>query len=318
MPVHWSVANTRSPELLLARVHPISTVELSKKDEDYLAWIAQVLIDYIQDNSVWGIELNSLSDTVRRIVGLVMFRHGNLDLLNIERSGRTFIQRMQQQLHGEQPQQNIIINQDPQQVFVQRPQPDIVVRQQAAQNIVVQQLAPRIIVQQQDNSVTNPPGPELRRSFEEEQKEKEESFKRRYDEENHGKARLREATEIATQVSEDDSGSNTDDDDEDKKIDPYEAMGLRDRYQTSMDVTRSTYNTLALIFHSDKRMNKTEQQIKHAAKRMYEINKAKDILLDVERRQAFDEEGAVYEYEFEEWKSNNGSGGKGKGKYIGP
>ncbi|KAF1847800.1 uncharacterized protein K460DRAFT_265849, partial [Cucurbitaria berberidis CBS 394.84] len=68
---------------------------------------------------------------------------------------------------------------------------------------------------------------------------------------------------------------------------------------------KSTYSRLALILHPDRQMAKTETQKRKAATRMCDINRAKEILLDVERRRAFDEAGAVYSHEFQEWKKSS-------------
>ncbi|KAJ4377282.1 hypothetical protein N0V83_000106 [Neocucurbitaria cava] len=257
--------------------------------------------------------------------------------------------------------QKIIVQQQqaPPPIVVQQPQP-IIVRQQEPQRIIVQQRqGPQIVYQQQANLIQNPPGPtlsnaeeeEFKRRFEEEERKKreredtlrrqfeeEEDFRRRHEQEQRLTARNPESsTPIPRTIEPDsDSDSDSDSDEDEKKFDPYEALGLHDRQRTSLDVIRSTYNNLVLIFHPDKQIGKTAQQIKHAAKRMYDINKAKDILLDEERRRAYDEAGAVFEYEFEEWKRmtskcgglcgekiavangdlGGAGGGKGKNKYI--
>jgi hypothetical protein len=87
-------------------------------------------------------------------------------------------------------------------------------------------------------------------------------------------------------------------------FDPYEALGLQDRERTPEHAIRSTYSRLALIVHPDKQVGKTAAQRKHAAKRMSEINRAKGLLLDAERRKAYDEVGAVFDWQFEQWKKN--------------
>lgn len=86
-----------------------------------------------------------------------------------------------------------------------------------------------------------------------------------------------------------------------EKPDPYKALGLRKRERSSLDTVKSTYSCLALLSHPDGQTIKPPIQRKHAPKRMCEINVARDILFDAERRRAYDEVEAVYTFEFEEW-----------------
>ncbi|KAF2844952.1 hypothetical protein T440DRAFT_409113 [Plenodomus tracheiphilus IPT5] len=83
---------------------------------------------------------------------------------------------------------------------------------------------------------------------------------------------------------------------------------------------QSTYTRLAMLNHPDKQVGKPADQQKRAAKRMCEINQAKGILCEEERRRAYDEVGAVFQFEYEAWKKSNeqeSSGYKGPaGKYY--
>ena len=178
--------------------------------------------------------------------------------------------------------------------------------------------------------------------------EKEESIKRTLDEDISREMQAPKPPRYDVQSTKNDSDSDSDSSSDEKKFDPYEAMGLHDRGRTPEDVIKSTYNRLALILHPDRQSGKSQEQKKRTAKRMCEINRAKEILLDAERRRAFDEVGALYLHEVTEWRKQSkytyklfkivditnievdggfdgsqppgpgGAGGKGKNKYIPP
>jgi hypothetical protein len=124
------------------------------------------------------------------------------------------------------------------------------------------------------------------------------------------------------------------------KLNLYWSLGLDERTHPSSTEIKEAYKALSLRHHPDR--NPSE----HSAQRMREINQAKAILIDdLERKQAYDEDGIIKEHHFLEWKKRRegvvryeagasakgngkeneddgkgGSGsyaGKGKGKYYG-
>jgi hypothetical protein len=100
----------------------------------------------------------------------------------------------------------------------------------------------------------------------------------------------------------------SDSDDEDSKTDPYKFLGLEHRGKTPIADIRTMSRVLKEIHSVDKRANMSEDEKRHAEKRLVEIDLALKILLDSERKRAFDEAGVIWPYPFEAWKK--------KSKYI--
>jgi hypothetical protein len=97
----------------------------------------------------------------------------------------------------------------------------------------------------------------------------------------------------------------------------YWSLGLDERTHPSSTQIKEAYKSLSLKHHPDR--NPSE----HSAQRMREINQAKAILIDdLERKQAYDEDGIIKEHHFLDWKKRRegvvryeaGGSAKGKGK----
>jgi hypothetical protein len=87
-----------------------------------------------------------------------------------------------------------------------------------------------------------------------------------------------------------------DSDDEEKRFDPYAALGLENREQTSAGDIRITKRKL------EEKYNDGQQASKE---RLAEIKMATDILLDPEWKRAYHEVGAVYKGDFEAWRKRS-------------
>jgi hypothetical protein len=107
------------------------------------------------------------------------------------------------------------------------------------------------------------------------------------------------------------------------KVNLYWSLGLDERTHPSSTQIREAYKALSLAHHPDRSSHKTEAQREHSAQRMREINQAKAILIDdLERKQAYDEDGIIKEHHFLEWKKRRegvvryeaGASAKGNGK----
>jgi hypothetical protein len=101
------------------------------------------------------------------------------------------------------------------------------------------------------------------------------------------------------------------------KVNLYWSLGLDERTHPSSTQIKEAYKSLSLKHHPD--CNPSE----HSAQRMREINQAKAILIDdLERKQAYDEDGIIKEHHFLDWKKRRegvvryevGGSAKGKGK----
>tara|TARA_R110002003_G_scaffold145_4_gene13376 strand:- start:7345 stop:7605 length:261 start_codon:yes stop_codon:yes gene_type:complete len=69
-------------------------------------------------------------------------------------------------------------------------------------------------------------------------------------------------------------------------------------------VISQAYKSIALRHHPDKDAGKTEEERQHSRRRMEEITRARDILLNSERREAYDSRGIATIEAFREWQRN--------------
>ncbi|KAF1939512.1 hypothetical protein EJ02DRAFT_468119 [Clathrospora elynae] len=106
-------------------------------------------------------------------------------------------------------------------------------------------------------------------------------------------------------MADSDDEPDEDGDEEDKRSDPYEFLGLLQRGRTPLDDIRVTHRILGVIHHESKQNGKSETQKKHAEKRRYEIDWAVQKLLNTELKRAYDETGAIYQHEVDEWKKKS-------------
>lgn len=85
--------------------------------------------------------------------------------------------------------------------------------------------------------------------------------------------------------------------------DLYFYLGLYEDTNPSLAQFKEAYNDACLRHHPDRALHLDEEERKHSAKRMKEITLAKRILIeDEERKQAYDRERIVYDYDFQKWK----------------
>lgn len=91
---------------------------------------------------------------------------------------------------------------------------------------------------------------------------------------------------------------------ENKNVDLYWYLGLYYYNKPSIDQIKAAHKTCVSQHHPDKTVNKSKEDQEHSASRMREINQAKDILLDPERKQAYDENHIISDLAFEAWKRN--------------
>ena len=83
------------------------------------------------------------------------------------------------------------------------------------------------------------------------------------------------------------AAENEEDFSEKKFTDYYDILGV-DENATEAEIKKA-YRKLASKYHPDKQHNKTQEEQDDAAEKMQQLNKAKEVLLDKEKRRQFDE-----------------------------
>lgn len=86
--------------------------------------------------------------------------------------------------------------------------------------------------------------------------------------------------------------------------DLYRCLMLERGSNPSNAVISQAYKSIALRHHPDKDAGKTEEERQHSRRRMEEITRARDILLNSERREAYDSRGIATIEAFREWQRN--------------
>lgn len=84
-----------------------------------------------------------------------------------------------------------------------------------------------------------------------------------------------------------------------KNFNPYYILGV-DPNTPILKIELSA-KVLALRYHSDKQIGKSEVELKEAHSRMVEINRAREILLYKWRKVAYDLDGVLDEAKFKHW-----------------